>query len=152
MRKYRTKRRGSVYLAVLGVAMIVSIIGMCSMQLSRLELRAAADRQAHSEARFLAQSGVEYAVTIIDAGNGWRGIYANGKKEPATPMAIGNGTFQYKLTDPADGNLNNGSNHLVEIAGIGKVGNATFVYVADYAPNSEGDMALVPGSWRQTTN
>jgi len=142
-------RRGSIYVAVLGVAMIVAIIGMSAMQLSRLQLRDARSRQDTNEARFLAQSGVEFALARIQLDPFWRTNYMSGTI--ASPITYGGGTIEFSFTDPVDGNLSNNSTDKVEIRGIGKVGDAVFVYVAEYAPDSSGAMALVPGSWQRTT-
>lgn len=141
-------RRGGVYIAVLGTAMIVSMIGMCALHLARLELRAARCRQQQAQTRSLAQTGIEFALGRIDLDSNWRSSYTNGQVQ--SYVSLGSEQFSFKLEDPADGDLANDATQPVQISGIGKVKDAVFVYTATYAETSDG-FALVPGSWRQSS-
>jgi Tfp pilus assembly protein PilX len=144
-------RHGTVYVAVLGTAMIVSMIGLCAIHVARIELRNAASRRDTVEARMLAQSAVEFALGRIDSNSDWRVEYEHGEIEPSSPLAMGNGTIEFVLNDAVDKKLDDNDTDPVEILGIGRVGAAVFVYQANYAPNAKGVMAIVPGGWMRTT-
>jgi len=129
------KRSGSVYIAVTGTALLVSIISMTAMHLARLELRTATALQDRTYARSLAQSSVEMALAkIIDLGPNWRNNLNHDQEYTTSPMGFG-ATLRYKYLDRLDDNLDNDDTQPVEIQGIGSYGDATFVYSVTYASN-----------------
>src|SRR5258708_3097472 len=70
--KVAPARRGGIYVAVLGAAMVVSLIGMASLasvRAQRLTVRANIDT---AKARLYAESGVELAMQWIAADANWR--------------------------------------------------------------------------------
>jgi hypothetical protein len=149
-RRNRT-RRGSVYVAVLGAAMVVSMTALCAIHVQQIEVRRAASERSLNEARLLAQSAIEFALGRIDLDPDWRSNYQSGDLNPdasESPTSIGNGGLRFKLVD-ADGDLADDVNDPVTIYGYGLIGRATFVYQATYAPDGGGHMALVPGSWKR---
>jgi len=120
--KHVVARRGSIYVAVMGVAMIVSIIGMVSMSIARLQLKSTRNLQDLEEARLLSQSGVEFGLGNMDFVSNWRTDCTNNvEKSPA--IVVGNGTMTYKLVD-IDGDLADDTTDAVQIIGIGRVGDA----------------------------
>ncbi len=120
-------RRGSIYIAVSGVAMILSLIGLTAMHLSRLELRTTSNRQDQNGARYQAISATELALAQTDRYADWRTRYAHGVENVMTPN-YGFGPLYFTYFDHVDGNLGNNSTDPVEVQGIGRVGRATFVY------------------------
>jgi hypothetical protein len=143
-------RQGSIYLAVMGVAMIVSIIGMTSMQIARLQLKSAGNRQDLEEARLLSQSGVEFGLGNMDFLPNWRtGMVSDVEMTP--PLVVGNGTMTYSLSlVDEDSDLSDDTNDSVRILGIGRVGDA--VYATSVLLEAAGAlevMQIVPGTWRR---
>ena len=95
------RRRGSTYLMVLGLGMIVTICGLGAITVGRIHLRAASDSEDWLAAQALAFSAAEHALTrITDTGN-WRAAF-NGV---TTTKSLGRGTFQWRLVDETDGDL-----------------------------------------------
>ena len=142
-------RQGSIYLAVMGVAMIVSIIGMASMQIARLQLKSAGNRQDLEEARLLSQSGVEFGLGNMDFFPNWRT-----GREMTPPLVVGNGTMTYAFDVDEDSNLTDNTNDPVRLLGIGRVGDA--VYATSVLLEAAGGgltalevMQIVPGTWRR---
>ncbi|MCG8448025.1 MAG: hypothetical protein MI725_00405 [Pirellulales bacterium] len=127
-------RHGSIYFAVAGVAMIVSMVGLTVMQIARLELRAATARQDRSYARTIAQSSVEMALARIDHDSDWRLNFNHGQLYSASPSGAGV-TLRFKYLDNADSDLADDDAEVVEIQGIGSYGGATFLYSTTYAPS-----------------
>jgi hypothetical protein len=147
-------RRGGIYIAVLGVALIVAVIGMASLQVSRIETRATVTANEIATARLMAQSAVEYALGQLDqAGSSWRTTFTHDVEVPPDDswIALGDGEFKFVLLDRSDeddngvidedetdGVLADDSNDLVTIRGIGRSGGATSVTTITYAPAGEG--------------
>lgn len=119
---HQKARKGSLYISVLGVAMVVSIIGLSSVMISRLELRSAHDTQLVTEAGVLSQSAIEWGITRINADSNWRNTYTNDAWQP--DQAFGNGLFSFKLVADS-GDLTNPANGDVNIVGRGVVSRAT---------------------------
>ncbi|MCG8433607.1 MAG: hypothetical protein MJA83_06225 [Gammaproteobacteria bacterium] len=128
------KRKGSIYVAVLSTATLVSMIGFTAIHVARLELKAGTAEQERAYARLLAQSGVELALARIDLDSSWRNNYNHGAEHSITP---GGATepVTFRLLDNLDQNVGNDNTHAVEIQGIGRCGNATFIYSVDYQPS-----------------
>ena len=135
-----TNRRGSVYLAVMGVAMIVSIIGLATMQIARLQLRSTRDIQNLEEARLLSQSAVEFGLGNMDYLSDWRTDMTHGV-EMTPAISLGNGTMTYSLVDD-DGDLADHPTDTVQILGIGRVGEAVYVTRALLEPSGSGMTCL----------
>jgi hypothetical protein len=124
-RHRQPERRGSLYLSVLGVAMIVSIIGMSAMTVARLNLRSVGGRQDRREARILADAAIELGAGIVMQDTNWRTSFQNGQEYPSTPFTMGSGTITWKLVD-ADGDLADDAADPVRLYGIGRVGQAVY--------------------------
>lgn len=118
----RTRRqRGTVYIAILGLSILVAVIGLGGIALSRAQARAR-DLQADTdEARGYAMDAVELARTLINADANWRTDYSNGNW--FTNQSWGNGSITLNVTDPA-GALNNADTDPVTVTGTGMKGQA----------------------------
>ncbi len=132
-------RRGSIYLAVLGVAMVVSIIGMASMSIARLQLRSTRNLQDLEEARLLSQSGVDFGLSNMQSLGDWRTDRTHAVE--FAPLALGNGTMTYVLLDD-DGDLEDDPTDTVHLRGIGRVGDAVFATSVLLEPGGEGLTSL----------
>ena len=118
-----TRRRGSVYVAVLGVAMIVGIIGLCGMHLARLQLKGTQATNGRQEARILAISAVDHAASMMNDNSNWRTDYVNDVE--VGPYSFGDNTFSWKLVDE-DGDLADDTTDPLWVYGIGRVGDAVW--------------------------
>ncbi len=131
-------RQGSIYVAVLGTAVIVSLIGLTSIHLSRLELRSATAQNERAYARQLAQSGVELAMAAIDLDPNWRTNYTHGIENVRSPAGASEDII-FRFLDNTDSNLGNDSTQEVEVQGIGRYGNAEYRYSVTYAHSETTD-------------
>ncbi len=131
-------RRGSLYVPVLGVAMIVASIGMSAMVVARLNLRSVSGRQDRREARLLADAAVELGVTMLGNESDWRTTRAHDVPYPsAGALAIGGGTLNWKLID-GDGDLADDDRDSVRLVGAGKVGQAVYTKSVILEPSGIG--------------
>lgn len=132
IRKQTARRRGTaVYVSVLGVAFMVAVIGLCAMQVARLELRGVVDDNDLEEARLLAIAAIERGAASINADPNWRSNYAPNDYYSAP---LGRGTCHWKLVDD-DGDLTDDETDPVRIYGYGQVGRASYSSSALSFPN-----------------
>jgi len=130
-----TNRQGTIYVAVMGVTLIVAIMASVGMVVVRLESRIVQANAQQQQARLLAQSAVEFAVNWIQRESNWRNILVNGYEGPATNY--GQGSIAWKAVD-ADGDFTNDLQDPVEIQGIGRVGEAVVVESVTLEPGGPG--------------
>ena len=97
------RRRGSVYILVLGMAMLVTVAGLSVLTFARLKGREILWSNHSKEAGVLAEAAVEWALIRLTADTNWRTTYTNGVETSA--VAFGNGTISFKLLDETDGDL-----------------------------------------------
>ncbi len=143
-------RRGSVYLLVLSVSMIVLVIGLSGLMVSRIEQRSASAVSDMTQARLHALAAIEMGMFLIEANPlSWRESFKVGVLP--TDMPVGNGTLTLKAADPVDGNLTNNTVDPVLFTGIGFEGAAR--HKLQVTITFTGGVAdFQPGSWKQVVD
>jgi hypothetical protein len=127
-------RRGALYVAVLGVAMIVSLIALAGIHLGRVETDVLSGAEQVAQAELLAQSAVEIALARIKTNSSWRTTYASGTEVPSSGWTtLGGGGVRFALVD-SDGNLADDLRDSVTVRGIGRYGEATQVVTVQIHP------------------
>src|SRR4051812_43364461 len=133
-------RRGGAYILVLGVAMLITVIGMGALMTTRLAARDANSSTDWEEAGTLAQAGVEHAISYLNAKvtaspATWRSAFTSYTSGAYTfTQSAGRGTFAWVVKDEVDGNFSNNYVDPFRVYGIGKVGLATRVYSVQVVP------------------
>lgn len=131
-------RAGYLYVAVMVVSTIVAMTGLSALKILRIERQGMENGQELHEARLLAATAVEHAVTLINRNpTSWRTTYPHNVEYPATPVTLGNGTFTWKLYD-SDLVLDDDDNDPVEVSGFGRVGNTVYVQTVTVTPYGVG--------------
>ncbi|MDB5326340.1 MAG: hypothetical protein JWM57_1909, partial [Phycisphaerales bacterium] len=130
-------RRGSAYVFVLGITLIVTVLGMGALTLSRVSARAVTDGNDWETAGSLAFSATEQAMSTLNAAaaassSGWRSVYTSG--QVAFTQTVGRGQFKWVIKDETDGNLSADYLRSFRLYGVGTVGNVTRVYSVQVAP------------------
>ena len=120
--RYSIKRRGSVYIVTLGIAMILTVLGLAAITIGRINTRIAADSQDWREAQLLAYSAVGHALTQIDSTANWRTSLAG----TTVQKSLGRGTFEWSLIDETDGDLGDNGKDPVTVLAKGFVNNAAY--------------------------
>lgn len=133
------KRRGSLYISVMGVTLIVAMIGLSSMMSARVHLKEAANTCYKEEAQHLASSGIELGLHRIEEENDWRSAYTHNVE--STAWNLGNGTVTFKFFDD-DGNLNDDDSDPVRLIGIGRINGITFQESILLMPTGNGVSCL----------
>ena len=116
------RRRGSTYVSVLGVAMAVTAIGLGSVAVSRIQTRSTTQANQWAEARMLAFSASEHAMTQINNTDSWR-ANLNGV---TVARSLGSGSFTWRVIDPGDGDLADNNSDPATLIATGTVGDAVY--------------------------
>ena len=132
------RRRGSTYLMVLGLGMIVTICGLGAITVGRIHLRAASDSEDWLAAQALAFSAAEHALTRIAETSDWRTAFDG----VTTTKSLGRGTFQWSLADESDGDLTDEDSDPVVLSASATVNRASYSLRVDLAMVGGGLEAL----------
>lgn len=133
-------RRGSIYLAVLAAAAIISVVGVSSLLAMRVLNRANNLTSELSDARLLAQSGVNVTLQWMRADDTWRTDRPNGVWE--TDMPLGDGTVTIEVCDPDDDDLDDSPYDPVTIRVTAVRGDSRHMLEVDAEPVYERYAAL----------
>ena len=136
----RNARRGSVYIAVLGTAMIVSVLGLSALMIQRIQRKA--DQQAAHvvEARLYADAALRIGMLRIENDPGWRYSFSNGVWE--ADVTIGDGTYTLEGIDPSDGDIADNATDPLVLIGHGKKGTAVQKVQITLLPEHRGYSCL----------
>lgn len=141
------RRRGSIYVIVLGTSMCVATIGLAAMLAVRVDRRVAGDCADMVAARFYARSAIEKAFQIVYDQPTFRATYG-GADIWLSDVAIGAGTFTLTVTDPEDGDIESTPNNFLVFTGTGVKGDATYTIRATVEAAS-GGYQVQSGTWQQ---
>lgn len=103
MMRARVRRRGAVYVAVLGTSLLVVSIGLGSLAVARSRMAIATQERDGAHARQVADSALEGVLRRLAAGSAWRGH--EGTDPWLAGEAIAGGLVSVWLEDPEDGDL-----------------------------------------------
>lgn len=140
LRTGKRRRRGGIYVAVLGAAMLVTVIGLGALTASRLRGRDVTTRADMADARACALAAAEFGRNAIASTPAWRTSHNNGVW--TSGMTFGNGTFSLAVTNPPSNNLNNSPTDPVWLTGTGYKGRATQIVKVQLAP-ANGPLELL---------
>jgi hypothetical protein len=131
-------RRGGVYVAVLGVSMLVAVIGLAAMASMRVQRRSAATANAIAQARLNAIAAVEIGANWVnDNSSSWRTLYTAAaalNTGIAGTITMPSGTGKATLSDPIDSNITNRPTDPVIVLGVGNCGQARQMFQVQLNP------------------
>ena len=141
----KRRRRGSMYVVVLGTATLATILGLSALYAVRIERRGAQAANERLEAQLYAQAAIEMGFLMIRQNADWRTTLGN--RYWAAKQPIGNGTYTLlaAITEDGDGNADNDP---VVLTGTGFSGQAAHAMQVTVVPEN-GGMIVSPGSWQQ---
>lgn len=131
------RRRGSAYVFVLGISLIVTVLGMGALTLSRVSGKATGQGNDWEAAGDLAFSATEHAISYVNAAaavspSTWRNAFTS--RQTAFTQPMGRGSFSWALKDEVDGNLSEDYLRPFRVYGIGTVGSVTRIYSVQVIP------------------
>ncbi len=121
------RRRGSIYIFVLTTAMIVLTVGLSAIAVARIRTRQSMGRDDQSEARSLANTAIEHAMSMLDFIDikndldNINGVYI-------APFGFGDGTFHWRMIKEGGGGPMGGQNATIRLYGTGQAGDAAWTY------------------------
>jgi hypothetical protein len=118
----KTRRTGGVYIAVLGSAMLIALLGMCALMGQRIQNRLVRSSSDIRQAQLNAYTAVELALLTMKQDTSWRANNVNGNW--FVNRSTGNGTCTVNVVDPVDSSLTNNGDDSVVVTGIGYCGQA----------------------------
>ncbi len=121
-RNNKSHRTGGIYIAVLGTALIVSLLGLATLSIARLQSHALSASADIRQAQLNAETAVALARLWIKQDENWRTNRASGRW--FSNLATGLGTCTLDVTDPLDGNLADDPGNPILVSGIGYHGAA----------------------------
>lgn len=92
----RHQRPGTLYLMVLGSAILLSVIGISAVLAVRVELQQSADAADAAQAISCAQAAIDYAGQMAADNNSWVQAQGNSWRGPVT---LGRGRFEWRFVD-----------------------------------------------------
>jgi len=114
-------RRGSTYVLILGVSVILMLIGLSAVTVSRVNARSVSTDNHWAEAQVLAFSGAEHALATIQATSDWRTKFGSDQT-----VQWGNGKFRWHVVDELDGDLTDNDADPFCIVSRGEVGQGAY--------------------------
>ena len=120
------RRRGSAYLLIAAVSMLVSIMGLSAIALSRLSARLSDTAADYSEAGVLALAAVDHGLEVIQNDPNWHEDLP--RDVPVFQYPYGNGEFAWMLTNETEVEPPAYCGGTVRLWGIGEVGQVTRSY------------------------
>ncbi len=151
--KYR--RRASVYMVVLGTAMVVAVLGMSALIAQRISLRTNNNRADLAAAKLLVRSGLESAIDYISDDSDWRSNILSGNVVPcysgdtSGTCTVNPGTFKVTAVDPLDDDISDSPDDSIVLTATGTIGNARQLakvsMVTNYQPLSCLDAVFASG-------
>jgi Tfp pilus assembly protein PilX len=113
----------ALYMHVMGTALVVSLLGLTSATLLRIDRRRATTVDDRIVARANARSAVEFGLRSINSNTSWRSAYANGVESAVVGVGTSKqGTVSWVLADD-DGSISNADVNL-RLKGVGRAGTA----------------------------
>ena len=129
-------RRGTIYLVVLGMVMLIGIIGVAGLTVARIQLRTANAANDFSVARLCARAGMEAAMFKMRIDPTWRTDLGNGTWFNNVPL--GQGSYTVTAVDPITGDITLPTNHPVALTSTGNKGSASYSLQATIQIGSAG--------------
>lgn len=120
----RRHPRGSIYVLVLSIAMLVAVIGMGALLAARVQTRTARSATDFATARLCARAGLDIAMFRIQQDPTWRADLGNGTWFNNVPL--GQGAFSVSASDPISGNVAAASTDPVVLTCTGTCGSAAY--------------------------
>jgi hypothetical protein len=146
MIRHDPRSRGSVYVMVLGISIIVATIGISALMTARVQHQTIEDAADAIQARENARAAIERVLWGAKAApTNWRTYLNNGSLSGGS---FADGTYALAAVDPVDGNLTDDTADPVVLTGTGVVGHTT--YMLEVTLN--GDGTVQSGTWKRVVD
>ena len=125
------RRRGSSYVLVMGIALLVTVLGMGALAVTRVTTFSVIAGNDWDTAGVLAFSGTEHGIAALYSAaagspSNWRAPAVSGQVQYT--KALGRGTLSWAMKDEVDGNMTADYLRPFRIYGIGRCRSVTRAY------------------------
>lgn len=120
------RQRGTVYLLVLSVTVMLVAIGVTAVTVGRIDLKSLRLEEDQAEARLFAQSVIEVIRLELERDEAWRKTYTSG--EWTAYRKVGQTAYRFKLVDEQDGNLADNETDAARLYVQANAGDASRIY------------------------
>jgi hypothetical protein len=131
-----------MYVAVLGAAMLITVLGLSALLAARVEGRSAVTESDIADARRAAAAALDLGRYTVTRTSTWRSRTSG---QWFTGVPLGSATMSLSVVDPDDGNLANQPDGRVVITGTGRKGDATQIFTVTMEPQTRGWSCLDVG-------
>lgn len=131
-------------MAILGAAMIVSLIATASIAIQRIQRRTVEDQKSALSAKSNSQVAIRLAVQSL-TGDQWRTTAVNGYWD--RDIAFGGGSYSIHGVDPVDGDFTDDIRDPIIITGVGKQDGAKQQTKVTIVPTIEPFDSILAGIW-----
>ncbi|MCD6365000.1 MAG: hypothetical protein J7M14_03910 [Planctomycetes bacterium] len=128
----RARRRGSTYIMVLSVSIVLTVIGLSAVKISRLNARAVMRANHWRDAQLLASSAIEHALAKLNADSDWRNTYQGVTVE----KSFVGGAFSWRVIDETDGDLTDDPSEPAKLVVNAGAGDAAYSLAVDLVGGS----------------
>ena len=144
--------RGSTYVLVLMVSMMVTVIGLSALTASRVQQRSVSGSNDFALARDYALCAIDMGLFAIEQDpTSWRNTFTS--PGPPTNVTFGGGLLSLQVVDPGDGSLTNNTSDPIAVTGIGEVGSARVkLQVTVTVDSTSGEASFHPGTWKRVVD
>jgi Tfp pilus assembly protein PilX len=144
------KARGSAYFFIMGIAVLMTLIGLSIAITARIQVRAQNLARDWEDAGLIAQSGMEHALATIANTTTWRTVYTSGTW--IASKTFGRGSFTWRLVDEIDGSLSNNNTQPARLYAKATVGSATRIFSVLLEVGSDSLAHVNTTSWKWGIN
>lgn len=120
------RQRGTVYLLVLSVTVMLVAIGVTAVTVGRIDLKSLRLEEDQAEARLFAQSVIEVIRLELERDDAWRKGYTSG--EWTAYRRVGTASYRFKLVDEQDGLLADNETDAARLYVQANAGDASRIY------------------------
>ncbi|MBT8486033.1 MAG: hypothetical protein HKO59_10585 [Phycisphaerales bacterium] len=141
----RRVRRGSAYVVVLTVAMLVALIGLTTIAFETSEMRRSRRERETESAAALAMSAVELGLAKVKTSSGapnWRDAVRAAGEDVGPVLALDGGTLQWTLENSSGSRMSSDDAKPIYVVGTGTHGVATHKTRAIVRPSGPAYTAL----------
>lgn len=143
------RQRGTAYVLVLAITTLLLVLGITANSIARADIEENELQEDQVAAQLAAEYLQDYLQKIHSGSKTWRdGIYSSSWYYFT---AVDGVYLLHGYVDEIDGDLANDYSQPVRIYTYAITTKARRVYSAEYAPDDEGNLILIPSSMRQET-
>lgn len=141
------KERGTIYVLVLGVVMLLVVLGVAGVKVSQIKLERSGLQQDLAVATLVAENAIDVTHKQIDGTVTWRtGV---GDNKWSEKLSYGGALVYVKYIDEIDGRMSDDPTQRFRLYTKAVVGEAVRVYSVEMIPDDSGNLTRNARTFRR---